>query len=668
MPPEQKVNVVDPASGKTFAVDESEAARLAADGWAREGAASKVSRLNEEVLEDEYGGVVGAGTAALAGGVRTVTGGISDAVFRGLGVEQEFADLKRVNPGASIVGEVAGAFVPVGLPGLAARAGKAAGSVVDGAGIGAKLFGAAKTGVVEGAIYGAGSGVSEVALSKDPVSIERAISTIGSSALFGGAVGGVVGGALGAGGAALRKGKQVLDDVATRSAATGQVDDVAKKAFVDDVSAFRKATVTDELFLVTKGAADRETKTLGKIWLESDKAIDRALRNPKALVSEPKRVLAALQQQEHALEQVLAKSDDFAARFKADTTATRTTALSKVPNALEQNRALQSKIANLTAKPAEGLAVPGFAQNMLGGTAFGVVAGAVGSVAGPVIGGLAGAAASKFVTEGLTKALSKQAARTSKAIGAFLSVGEKVAPIVPVLATKALAAVSYGKTGKRELSGSGLAGLYKSRVAEVKSQTEYDVTGRAVMRADARARVADSLAPLRQGDPIAADRMETIAARRIEAIANRIPRKPDMAGVPHGPDHWQPSDMEMRALARFMHAVEDPIGIVERLTAGTVTPEDASAMKEVYPEMYQQIQTEILSKLPTLRQTLPFQRRLALSIFSGVPVDASIDPKVLSVIQAAYESEAAPPMPSPQFGSVKNNEALPSEQRQGAAS
>jgi hypothetical protein len=121
----------------------------------------------------------------------------------------------------------------------------------------------------------------------------------------------------------------------------------------------------------------------------------------------------------------------------------------------------------------------------------------------------------------------------------------------------------------------------------------------------------------------------------------------------------------MRGLARYVAAVEDLAGVFERVAAGTVTPEDAAAMKEVYPEMYADYQRQVFTQLPTLRKTLPYQKRLALSIFSGVPVDPAMSPQVIAVLQASYAAEDKPTMPSPQFGSVKNHEATPAEQRQG---
>ncbi len=120
-------------------------------------------------------------------------------------------------------------------------------------------------------------------------------------------------------------------------------------------------------------------------------------------------------------------------------------------------------------------------------------------------------------------------------------------------------------------------------------------------------------------------------------------------------------------------SVEDPGGIEERLASGQVTPEDAEVMREVYPERYANIVASIVEQLPKLRGTLPYSRRLALSIFSGVPVDAAMNPRILSVLQQTYTTEEGSeqgtqaPKPKPAFGSVKSQDATPSEQRQGAA-
>lgn len=672
MPP--AINIIDPASGKTFSVDEAEAARLEADGWKREGAASKVERLVQERKEDEYGGVVGAITAAGSAALGTASGGLTDLGFRALGVNDEFREAQELHPGATTVGAVAGAFMPGGIASVASRAGKAVGAAAEGAGLLSKLGRATAGGVAEGMVYGAGSGISDVALQKEPIEIEKAFSTIGSAAFLGGSVGGAAGlltKGISVGGKALAS---KLDDVAAKAAAP--VDDVARKAFADEVAVFRKSTIDDQLFQVVKGASDRETKTIAKVWLDADRSVDRVLRNPKALTSEPKRVLSALQQQEHALEQIVAKADDMRMTLRADAETFAQSSqgkvaqmklekLEKIQPALDANRALQAKIETLSAKPAAA-AGGGFAANMMGGQAFGMAAGIVGAipVIGPVLAPFAGAAASKAVNDGIGKLAAKQAQRMSSAIKAVVNVTERAAPAVPVLASKVLASVTFGA---KSAPAKTLAANYKARTDELKQMSQYDMTGRAVMRPESRAKIAASLAPVRQASPQTADQIETLVARKIEALANRIPRRPDVMAMRTGPDLWQPSDMEMRAFARYVSAVEDPAGAFERVAAGTVTPEDGEALREVYPEMFRDFQQQVFAQMGSLQKTLPYQKRLALSIFSGVPVDPSMSPRVLSVLQDAYAAEEKPTMPEPKFGSVKNHEATPSESRQGVS-
>jgi hypothetical protein len=219
------------------------------------------------------------------------------------------------------------------------------------------------------------------------------------------------------------------------------------------------------------------------------------------------------------------------------------------------------------------------------------------------------------------------------------------------------------------MAGKDLASLYKRRSDEIKSQTEYMADGKAAMRPEARAQMAKQLEAVAAVDPKAADQLETVGARKMEFLANKMPRKPDIAGVPLGPDKWQPSELEMRAFARYVSAVEDPAAIVERLAHGTITPEDAEAMRTVYPEMFRSIQSQIISGLPSLRKQLPYDRRVALSIFSGVPVDAAMHPKVLGVLQGQFADEQGSeqgtqaPAAAPQFGSISKPEPTAAQER-----
>ncbi len=744
--------------GDTIEADESEVAYLTRRGYTPESAEQGATRTASAAREEYYTTPSAKIVTGLVGAAGVVSGGATDLVARGLGVEDQVRALKEYNPGIATGSEVLAGISGVGAAGLASRAGAAVSRSAEGASVLARIGRATTGAAVEGGIFGAGSGVSELALSSEPLTIENAISTLGSHTLFGTGVGGAAGLVTSGAGAALRRAKSALDDAARVPEATGdlakldanglsaaekseinslrlaektehqtlrtaekaELDAIEagrvsqRKELADEISALRREVKDQKHFLTTDGVklpaieGKASAAELSALAVKANKQITRLADNPIGLAQNPRLALNALQMQDHAFTSLLNRADELRVVFKADATGARMKALDSIPAALERNRSLQQKLADLGAKPSSskldeifaardslaagsmrssprlddiraardvvgGGGAQSMAGQMLGGTAYSAAAGVVGAIPGigPLIAPFAGAAAAKLVGGGFSKAMSGQAARASKAIGAFLTVGGKIAPAAPVLASKVLSSVAYGDS-KRKKDEPKLADSYRARTDEIKRLTQYDQTGRAVMRPEARAKVGSHLAPIRVHDPIAGDRMETVAARRIEYLANLIPRRPDLGTLQTGPDRWQPSDMQMRSFARTVAAVEDPTGVIERLTSGQITPEDADAMKNVYPEMYADVQRRIAMDLPKLRGTLPYQRRLALSIFSGMPVDAAMDPRILSTLQASFTNEPGTeggtkaPMPSAQFGSVRNQEATPSEERQGS--
>lgn len=724
---DKTINLVD-IDGVARPVPESEVQYRLDRGWHLETAREVAGRATEAAEEEMYGGIGGAASATAGGVLRGATLGLSDVVATAAGGEDErryLAGLREHNQLPSLGGEVIGGIVGLKLPGmpagLASRAGTAASRTAEGAGTLAQIGAAARGAAAEGAIQGAGQGVTELALSEDPLSLERAISVIGSNGLMGAGVGGVVGGAGKGVEVGLRRAKTALDDIAGRGVGhLGEAEDLAKldakglraahKTELEAVEAARvpqRAEVADEiralraemkekkLWLATKDAdvkAIKEVREIGKISLEADKAIDRMLRNPKALAKRPERVLDGLQQQEHALEVLVGHGDNLRPIFAADSSGARAAALDYASTALEKNRALQAKLGELTGKPASArldeitdrLAGLGQAQAKTPGV-FGSIGDAAGGYALGAMSGipfLGEAIAIGRVAAPLIKKLgvhsAEVAARGSKAVGALLDVTRKVTPAAPVLATKVLGSVRYAMSQDekpaRPAKGSrpaALADVYRARSSELRSHIETAPDGKPQVRMATRRKIAAQLAPIAAADPIAADRLETIAVRRLEYQASKIPRRPDLAGMQMGPDRWQPSDMEMRAFARHVAASEDPTGAVERLADGSITPEDVEAMSTVYPEMYADIQRQIMEQLGELRAQLPYQRRLALSIFSGVPVDPSLDPRVLAALQRTFASEPGTeggtqaPAASPQFGSVTKPSPTPAQERGG---
>ena len=744
MPP---VNLRDPASGKTFAVEEADVPRLIRDGWTVEGAAARTARLTDERREDEYGGVSGAIAAGGAGLLRGATLGLSDAAFSALGEDDTFRNLRDVNPGISTATEIVGAVAPAVLSGGGSLAGSAArltpaGQVAqlggriaaagEGAGAMRAIATAAKAGAVEGALQGVGQTISEVALSEDPLTVEQIAASLGTNVLLGAGIGGIAGGGLKGVEKALGKAKSALDKVRAAPDAPAVADDLAsldakglrvarqaeletieqgrvaaRSALADDLGKFRQSIKDEKIWLATKDAKKwtdvpdaikKEMSEVGRVSLEADRTMDRMLRNPKALASRPQRALDALQQQEAALERIANRADDMRAALGSEADSARLAAVNKVPSALERNRALQARIQELVAPPASprlsaiddardmltsGRRDKGLIEQVAGGATFSAVTGAIAALpipgsalAAPFIGARAASFVGERLFGSLAKAGAETAKRMSKAVDTLLDVTKRVQPAAPVLSSKVLAAASFAPSkSKPDKAGktTRLADSYKERSEEIRSQVAIGPDGAPVLRRDARARVAERLAPIGATDPVLADRLETMQARRVEFLARKLPKRSDASALRVGPDLWQPSDFEMRGWARYVAAVEDPAGIAERLASGAITHEDAEVMREVYPEMLADLTRQVLERLPTLRATLPYQRRVALSLLTGVAVDPAMDPRILRVLQGSFANEPGTeggtqaPTPKAQFGSVRAAPGTLSQRREQGA-
>lgn len=675
-------NMIAEVGGQTKYFPDNDVEWALSHGWVLESPYAKVDRLTEQALDKRYSGAGNTVKAAVYAGLRGITMGATDALIRAGGDEGELLELRELrqrkpilSAGAEILGSLATAKIPIGL---GSRTGSA---LIGGAGPVAQIARTGVSGGVAGGFMGLGQGVTDVALSEEPITAERVASSLSSNFLSGAGIGAAAGTASKALELGLVRAGSSLRARAANARA-GAAPDVAKAQLADDILAHQKDLSEKKIWLATKDADVKKlqvVKEAAKVSRDADMQLRRLGNNPKGLAKNPATALRALQTQEHALEMIQSQDDKLRGIFAGDTTATRVTSLNALPMALDRNRALQQQIEALAVKAEK---TESMAEKLLAGGVFSLGAGAAQAIPGvrdiPGIGAIAGTAAMSVMGSKLAGRMAAAniavAERTAKAADAFASIVAKATPYTPVLATKVLEAARFASAptvddataipSLKTQETPGLARAFKARAAEIRSHMTETPEGPRV-RVDARERIGRQLDPIRTVRPRLADQIETIAVRRLEFLARKIPRKPDIAGLPIGPDRWQPSDMEMRSFARYVAATEDPGGIEERLASGTVTPEDAEVMREVYPERLAEMTRLIIERLPSLRANLPYKRQLALSILTGVPVTAAMDPRILAALQAQYVNEPGTeggiqaPVPMPQFGSVRKSDLHP---------
>ena len=520
-----------------------------------------------------------------------------------------------------------------------------------------------------------------------------------------------------------RKGLDALEQTELKRISTEQRPE--RQAFVDALKEHADSTKAENLSSYTYKHVDSQVRGLGIEAKEANIKVRGLLKNEESLLDNPGRALDALQRQGQALQKIESRgladyaqlNRDFArapdairqellankvpgwrfgagglsaesplldkaiqeqmvARFGSAEQPTLSRGLAAVMDsagiARQRVTELRATLERLTAEPAsEQLtkiraareALSGPTKKTLGEKLLHMLPGGDLVTTAAELGGKA--------TAGFKAAIGKIATRTGEAVSAFAGKAALAAGKAAPLATKVLSGLSYGQapaTHAVATAGSApsdLASLWKARTDEIKAQTAYDQAGIPRVRPEARQAIAARLQPVRVANPILGDRLETLAVRRLEYLSSLIPRRPDVGGLQTGLDRWKPSDMEMRSWARSAAAVEDPNAVEERVVHGTITPEDAAAYWAVYPERAKHFKQEVMASLPELQKSLPFTRRLSLSIFVGEPVDPSLNPRVLAMLQGQFAAEPGSaggtqaPKAEPQFGSIKKSPDAP---------
>ena len=744
-------------------------------------------------LTQPESGAEGVGGAALAGVTSALSGatfGGTDALIAAAAPAGDIAAVRaarEAHPIVSGVSGVAGAIAPALLTGgesllaaptrLVGEAGQAAARAGEAAGLG-RIGGAVIGGTVEGTLFGAGQGVSELALSDDPLTIDHIASSLSSNALFGAATGGVIGGAGKAAELGLRRAKGAIDQALEKRALskaqtpveaiesgdlqhvdkrildTAEKAEIARiteeqapqrKAFTEEISLWRKANRDEhELRAVARASGDPNLSEASGAFDRANLELRKALDNKIKFAKDPVRSLEVVQRQAQALEEMsvaarahqrawqeavdtapqrfrdmleeISNKPTLAERTKAaraaglvdytgpftpaglDTAAERAikeysefqwggaiknglqepSIVSRIPRIEEMlaaNQKLQAQLEAIAKPPTSDLLTKiAEARAVLEGpkpapSGLGAVVSAVAPFAGPA--GAAAAAGGRVIGS-FKKLAAAVGERIGKATSTFLSAAIPTTKYAVPLATKTLTQLRFGE--REQVPGKEpktLPELYQARTREVKEQVHVAPDGTYQMRPDARLKLASKFDGIRATDPKLADQLETKGAARIEYLATIMPRLPDFGVMQIGPDRRQVDDLKMRGWARAAAALEDPHAVLEAAAQGRVTPAAAAAIRAVYPELLKEFTSGVTSQLGSVSKRPHRDKLLALSILTGVPLDAAMTPGVQRVIQGMYASEPGTqggtqaPTPQPAFGSVKAAPETQAQMRQG---
>jgi predicted ArsR family transcriptional regulator len=172
--------------------------------------------------------------------------------------------------------------------------------------------------------------------------------------------------------------------------------------------------------------------------------------------------------------------------------------------------------------------------------------------------------------------------------------------------------------------------LYHARIDEL---------SRALVPGAIEAAVADSVPT---SNPELQDAIAAQARKGLEFIASKAPRPGTSPGMMSPDGVWKPNKASLDVWSKYVAAVANPAAVLEDLASGHVSREGAEVLRTVYPKLFGEAQRTLMELMPTFQKTMPYPRRVAMSIMFGVPVDGSMQQSHLQFIAGPPAAPALP--------------------------
>lgn len=242
------------------------------------------------------------------------------------------------------------------------------------------------------------------------------------------------------------------------------------------------------------------------------------------------------------------------------------------------------------------------------------------------------------------------------------SVEAKIATKSAELRDRAAHAVdtALGLTGKGAMAVRGVASASAPKAGDAimhalypspdgkKAATPANVREAAAMRATELAAATSSpdalKAAVRAQVPTSdADLGEAIQAaitRKLAYLQKAAPPIP-----PPDPMNRKPppvSTAAATAFARVVRVAEDPVSALHDLAAGTLTSDQADALKAIYPRLYGEVQSRVFAQAAKFGSEIPYRTRVRLSVLFG----AALDPSIGSIASLQADQPPAQELPS----------------------
>lgn len=159
--------------------------------------------------------------------------------------------------------------------------------------------------------------------------------------------------------------------------------------------------------------------------------------------------------------------------------------------------------------------------------------------------------------------------------------------------------------------------------------------------------VADRVTTLTQGismsAPTVAGKVASNLTRALAFLNSKLP--PQRVVDPLNPNQQRTwTQTEAARFVRYVEAAEDPIGTLQDIEHGKVTPEAVETLRVLTPTLFRDLQVRTLDALAeqiASGKPVTFETRIKLGTLLGIQSDPSLNPKVRAFLQANVAPAAA---------------------------
>lgn len=155
--------------------------------------------------------------------------------------------------------------------------------------------------------------------------------------------------------------------------------------------------------------------------------------------------------------------------------------------------------------------------------------------------------------------------------------------------------------------------------------------------------------------PDMAGATQAAMVRAVSFLMGKVPQAPDNGalGAP-----WTPSDSQVTDFLKIYNAIENPTSILKEVANGTLTKKTLEAVSTVHPNLFAEMQRELIDKLTDKKGPIPHRTKTMIGMFLGQPLTFAQTPAATLAAQKAYAMPTQAPSqqskPAPQAKNLGN--------------